>query len=331
MRNAQIAGIGHYLPEHIVTNHDLQKMMDTSDEWIQERTGIQTRRWIKKGDTVTSMAREATNMALQRAGMAKEDLDCIVFSCVISDDVNPGAACFLQGELGLPGIPAIDIRNGCSGFIYALSVANQFIKTGMYENILVVGSEVISPCLDKTTRGRDTAVIFADGAGVVILKATDDNTQGILTTHLHADGRYAKKLGGFSKDMPQTMSLENGHTEGQPLTIIMEGREVFKHAVTKFPKVIEEALQATGYTTDDLDLVIPHQANLRISQAVTKRLNLPPQKMVSNIEKYGNTTSASIPIAMSEAWEDGRMTDGALVCLASFGSGFTWASALVRF
>lgn len=331
MRNAQISGIGHYLPERSVTNQDLEKLMDTSDEWIRERTGIEARRWIKKGDTVTSMALAASKMALERAGKTPQDIDCIILSCVISDYVNPGGACFLQSALGLPGIPAIDIRNGCSGFLYALSVGEQFIKTGTYETVLVVGSEVLSPMLDKTTRGRDTAVIFADGAGAVVLTGIEDSQKGILATHLHADGRFADKLGAFSKQMPQTMELYQDRPTDVPIDIIMEGRYVFKHAVSKFPAVIKEALNTSGYTIDDVDLVIPHQANLRISQAVAQRLGLPEEKLVSNITQYGNTTSASIPIAMSEAWEDGRLKEGSLVCLASFGSGFTWASSLIRF
>ena len=331
MKNSKIVGIGHYVPDRMVTNHELEKMMDTSDEWIRERTGIQTRHWITEGETVHGMALKATETALKRAQLNKEDIDFIVFASVLGDHIFPGSGCFLQDKMGLPGVPALDVRNGCSGFIYALAVADQFIKTGTYKSALVIGSEIQSTSLDLSTRGRDMAVIFADGAGAAVLTATDNPGKGVLTTHLHADGQFVGKLW---LELPATyenprMSAEMMQRDG--IYPHMEGRYVFKHAVTKFPEVIREALDAAGYTVDDLDLLIPHQANLRITEAVAEKLNLPMEKVCSNIQRYGNTTAASIPIAMSEAWADGKIGDDSLVCLAAFGAGFTWASALIRF
>jgi len=330
MKNSKIVGIGHYVPTRVISNHDLEQWMDTSDEWIRERTGIETRRWIEKGETISGMAHKATIMALERAKMTAQDIDCIVFATVMSDHVFPGGGCMLQERMGLPGIPAIDIRNACSGFLYALAIADSFIKTGTYRNVLVVGSEVLSTSIDLSTHGRNTAIIFADGAGAVILTPTDDPKKGILTTHLHADGKHAQPLSGIAPSFPKTLEFDP-EVPGHGIKINMDGRYVFKHAVIKFPAVIMEALEATGCTLDDVDLLIPHQANLRITQAVAKKLGLPPEKVISNIQKYGNTTAASISIAMSEAWEDGLIKEDTLVCLAAFGAGFTWASALVRF
>lgn len=328
---SEIVGVGHYLPAQVVTNHDLEKLMDTSDQWIQERTGIRTRRWIKEGETVTGMAEQAARMALKRAKMACEEIELIVSASTLSDHVFPGSGCFLQAELGLPGIPAIDVRNGCSGFLYALSIADKFIRSGTYRTALVIGAEVQSTSIDLSTRGRDMAVIFADGAGAAVLRATDAPEKGILTTHLHADGRYARKLWLEHPSPNNRPRVSEELLEGDRRYPKMEGRFVFKQAVIKFPEVIEEALTATGYTTGDLDLLIPHQANGRITEAVAQRMGLPMEKVFSNIEHYGNTTAASIPICMSEAWEAGKIHPGALVCLAAFGAGFTWASALVRF
>ena len=330
MKNAAIIGLGHYLPDRVVTNNDLEKLMETSDEWIQERTGIVTRRWMTENDTIGSMSHAAAQMALENASLQAADIDCIIFATLISDHVFPGGGCILGEKLGIPGIPAIDVRNACSGFVYSVTIANSFIKSGLYKNILVVGAEAVSHCLDKTTHGRNTAVIFADGAGAAVLSAIDDPQKGVLTTHIHADGRHATPLSGISPYLPKTIPFDP-EIPGDGVKINMDGQYVFKHAITKFPKVIHEALEATGYTVDDLDLLIPHQANLRITQAVGSRLGIPEEKVVSNIQKYGNTTAASIPIAMSEVWQEGRIKDNTLVCIAAFGAGFTWGSALIRF
>ncbi len=332
MPYSQIVGIGHYVPENVVTNHDLEKRMNTSDAWIQERTGIQERRFFTPGtDTVTSMAAHASRLALERARMQASDIEFIVFATITADYYFPGCGVLLQRELNVPGIGALDIRNQCSGFVYALSVADQFIKSGMYKNILVVGSEIQSSFLEMSDKGRGVAVIFGDGAGAVVLKATDDPNHRILSTHLHADGRFAEELvvkdpGGSRPGRWLTHEMiDEGGTD-----VIMNGQNVFKHAVVRFPEVIREALETNQFTTQDIDLLIPHQANLRITRYVGEQLGIPEEKVVSNIQKYGNTTAASIPIAMSEAWEAGRIQSGQLVCLAAFGSGFTWASALIR-
>jgi 3-oxoacyl-[acyl-carrier-protein] synthase-3 len=331
MKNSKIIGVGHYVPERIVTNFDLEKMMDTSDAWIRERTGIEERHFAEAGkDTASSMGAAASRRALKMAGLTPNDIDFIIFATLSADYLFPGSGCPMQEQLGISGIGAMDIRNQCTGFIYALTTADQFIKTGMYKNILVVGSELQSFALDLTTRGRDMSVLFGDGAGAAVLTACSDNQKGILAGRLHADGRYIKELWiedpGFVKKPRLTHEMIDSGT----IYPSMNGKNVFKHAVTKFPAVIREVLEDTGYTPDDLDLVIPHQANKRITEAVQKRLNLPEKKVFSNIHKYGNTTAASIPIALSEALEQNLIKDNSLLCLAAFGSGFTWGSTLIR-
>ena len=331
MKYSQVKGIGHHVPENVVTNQDLVKIIDTSDEWIQERTGIRERRFFDpKKDTVANMAAKASRMALERAGVDVQEVEFIVFATITPDYFFPGSGVLLQRELGLEGIGALDLRNACSGFIYGLSVADQFIKTGMYKTVLVVGAEIQSSALDMTTAGRSTNVIFADGAGAVVLQARDDKEKAVLTTHLHSDGRYAEELyvkdPGSSRDVRLSQEL----IEGDSFKVYMNGNGVFKHAVVRFHEVIMEALDATGYSKEDIDLLIPHQANLRISKFIQKQLELPDDKVFNNIMHYGNTTAASIPIAMSEAWGQGLLKEGDLLCLAAFGSGFTWASALIR-
>ena len=327
MKHARLVGAGRHVPKRVVTNHDLALMMDTSDEWIRERTGIIERRWVEEGDTAHGMALEATNAALKRAGMSASEIDLIVFACSMPDHGVPGSGCFLQASLGLQGVPAIDVRNACSGFIYGLAIADKFIKTESCKTALVVGSEIQSPLLDKTTRGRDTAIIFGDGAGAAILTAADD--AGVLTTHLHADGQFAKKLWSDWPSVHRPPSRAHEY-DAEHIYPHMEGKFVFKHAVTRFPEVIREALQATGFSIKDVDLIVPHQANMRIIEAIAHELDVPLEKIFCNIHKYGNTTAASIPIALSEAWDEGKIKEGDLVCLAAFGGGFTWASALVR-
>lgn len=332
MKNTIISGFGHYVPENIITNKDLEPMMDTTHEWIVERTGIEQRRWFNpETDTVANMAARASRMALEMAGLEPKDIDFIVFATITPDYFFPGSGVLLQRELGIEGIGALDIRNACSGFIYGLSVADKFIKTGTYKNILLVGAEIQSSAMEKAPAGRHYGVIFADGAGAVVLQATEDNTKGILTTHLHSDGRFAEEL--YVKDPGSSRKVRLSHEliDGDTFKLVMNGNAVFKHAVVRFQEVIEEALQATGKQASDINLFIPHQANLRISQFVQHKLGLPDDRVFNNIQHYGNTTAASIPIAMSEAYREGKIKKGDLLCLAAFGSGFTWASALVQF
>ena len=331
MRNSKIAGVGHYVPERIVTNKDLEKLMDTSDEWIRERTGIVERRYFVEGtDTTANMGANAARKALEMANLKPEDLDMIVFATLSPDYVFPGSGVLLQRELGIKEIPALDVRNQCSGFIYALSVADQFIKTGMYNNVLVVGSEIHSSGLDFSTRGRGVSVIFGDGAGAVVLTPSESNERGILSTHLHADGEFAEELAVLDPGSNKQHRLTHEMLDEGSIYPYMNGNMVFKHAVTRFPEVIEEALQKNSYKATDIDMLIPHQANLRITSYIQQKMGLPAEKVMSNIQKYGNTTAASVPIALSEAVAEGRIKEGDLVCLAAFGSGFTWASALIR-
>ncbi len=332
MNYSTITGLGYYVPETIVTNDDLAQVMATSDAWIRERTGIQQRRYFTPGkDTNASMASAASRMAIDRAGLTATDVDLIVFATITPDYYFPGSAFLMQRELGLEGIGVIDIRNQCSGFVYALSIADQFIKTGMYKTILVVGSEVQSSLLNKTTEGRGVAVIFGDGAGAAILQATEDPEHRILSTHLHADGRYAEDL--YVKEPGSSRSgfwVDTERVDAGGFNVTMNGSAVFKHAVVRFMEVINESLAANGYTADDLSLLVPHQANIRITEYVKQQMNLPDEKVFSNIQLYGNTTAASIPIALTEAFDQGLVQPGSLVCLAAFGSGFTWASALIK-
>ena len=332
MYYSKVVGLGHHVPEKVITNEYLSTKMDTNNEWIVERTGIRERRWIdSEKDTVANMAAKATRMALERAGLTEKDIDFIVFATITPDYFFPGSGVLLQRELGLDGsIAALDIRNACSGFIYALSVADQFIKTGMYKTILVVGGEIQSTALDITTRGRNTAVIFGDGAGACILQAS--NKQGILSTHLHSDGRFAEEL--YVKDpgssRPQEERQADQILDTSTYKVVMNGNQVFKHAVVRFKEVIEEALQSNGFKAEDISMLVPHQANLRISQYIQEKLGLSEAQVYNNIMRYGNTTAASIPIALSEAWAEGKIKENDLICLAAFGSGFTWASALIR-
>ncbi|MEQ8363847.1 MAG: beta-ketoacyl-ACP synthase III [Cyclobacteriaceae bacterium] len=332
MKHSKIVGLGHHVPETVISNQYLSNVIDTTDEWITERTGIKQRRWIDPAkDTVANMAAKASRMALERAQLKETDIDFIVFATITPDYFFPGSGVLLQRELGLDGrIGALDLRNACSGFIYGLSVADQFIKTGMYKTVLVVGAEIQSTALDITTRGRNTAVIFGDGAGAAILQASDQ--PGILSTHLHSDGNFAEEL--YVKDPGSSRP----HAERQPeqildttsFKVVMNGSQVFKHAVVRFTEVINEALAANNMTKDDISLLVPHQANLRISQFIQQKMELPDEKVYNNIMRYGNTTAASIPIAMSEAWDEGKMNSNDIICLAAFGSGFTWASALIK-
>lgn len=330
MPRAIFAGTGFYVPERVVTNEELTRLMDTTDEWIVERTGIRERRWVPEGMSGAEMARRASLDALEAAGMEPDELDAIVLGTLSPDHFFPGTGVFLQRELGVPGIPALDVRAQCTGFLYGLSVADAWIRSGQYRNVLLVGVELQSTGLNLSTEGRDMAVLFGDGAGAAVLTATDDEARGVLSTHIHSDGRHAEILWAefaSSKRHPRISSedLEEGRHYPK-----MQGRDVFKHAVTRMPEAVHEALEANGLSTDDLDLLIPHQANLRISEMVRRRLDLPEEKVVNNIQRYGNTTAATIPIALAEAVDEGRLAEGDLLGLVAFGSGFTWGSALVR-
>jgi 3-oxoacyl-[acyl-carrier-protein] synthase-3 len=333
MFQSKISGLGFYVPDNVVTNDDLSKLMDTNDEWIQERTGIQERRHIKRGeDTTTSMGVKAAKIAIERSDISHDDIDFIVFATISPDYYFPGPGVELQKELGLKTIGALDIRNQCSGFIYALSIADQFIKTGMYKNILVVASEVQSLGLDMTTRGRGVSVIFGDGAGAVVVSRSNDES-GILSTHLHSEGEHAKELAVLAPGMGGrwvTDILADNNPDDESYFPFMNGQFVFKHAVVRFSEVIHEGLQANNLQVSDIDLLIPHQANLRISQFIQKKFGLNDDQVFNNIQKYGNTTAASIPIALAEAWEQGKIKKGDTVVLAAFGSGFTWASAIIK-
>jgi len=333
MYQSKITGLGFYVPDNIITNEDLSKIIDTDDNWIQDRTGIKERRHVVRGeDTTTSMGVKAANIAIERSGVAADEIDFIIFATISPDYYFPGPGVSLQKELGLKTIGALDIRNQCSGFIYALSVADQFIKTGMYKTILVVASELQSLGLDMTTRGRAVSVIFGDGAGAAILTRSDDDS-GILSTHLHSEGEYAKELALLAPGMGGRWVTDILY-ENDPNDVsyfpYMNGQLVFKNAVARFSEVIAEGLEANNLRVEDIDLLIPHQANLRISQFIQKKFELSDDQVFNNIQKYGNTTAASIPIALTEAWELGKIKKGDTVVLAAFGSGFTWASAIIK-
>lgn len=334
MYHSKITGLGYYVPDNVVTNDDLAKIIDTNDEWIQERTGIQQRRHIIRGeDTTTSMGVKAAKIAMERSGVAAEDIDFVVFATLSPDYYFPGPGVLVQRDLGLRTVGALDVRNQCSGFVYALSVADQYIKTGMYKNILVIGSEVQSTGLDMTTRGRGVSVIFGDGAGAAVLSREEDLSKGILSTHLHSEGIHAEELAVTAPGMGGrwiTDILADNNPDDESYFPYMNGQFVFKNAVARFAEVINEGLEANNLQVSDIDMMIPHQANLRISQYIQKKFGLNDDQVFNNIQKYGNTTAASIPIALTEAWEQGKIKAGDTVVLAAFGSGFTWASAIIK-
>ncbi len=334
MYHSKISGLGYYVPENVVTNNDLSKIIDTNDEWIIERTGIQERRHIIRGeDTTTSMGVKAAEIAIKRSGVTKEDIDFVVFATLSPDYYFPGPGVLVQRDLGLRTVGALDVRNQCSGFLYALSVADQYIKTGMYKNILVIGSEVHSTGLDMTSRGRSVSVIFGDGAGAAVLSREEDLTKGILSTHLHSEGQHAEELAVIAPGMGKrwiTDILADNDPNDESFFPYMNGQFVFKNAVVRFSEVILEGLNANNLQVSDIDMLVPHQANLRISQFIQQKFKLSDDQVFNNIQKYGNTTAASIPIALTEAWEQGKIKSGDTVVLAAFGSGFTWASAIIK-
>ena len=334
MFRSKITGMGYYVPENIVTNEDLSKMMDTDDSWIQERTGIKERRWIKEGtdDTSATMGVKAAKIAIERAGLTSDDIDFVVFATLSPDYYFPGCGVQLQELLGLKTVGALDIRNQCSGFVYGISIADQYIKTGMYQNILVVGSEYHSGGLDKTTRGRGVSVIFGDGAGAAVLSRSEDASRGILSTHLHSEGKYAEELTVLSPSIRNWIPkiLKENDLDDTSYFPYMNGTFVFKQAVMRFSEVIAEGLQSNNLEVSDIDMLIPHQANLRISQFIQRKFKLSDNQVFNNIMKFGNTTAASVIIALTEAWELGKIKDNDIVVLAAFGSGFTWGSAIIR-
>jgi len=334
MNRTTIKGLGSYLPENVVTNADLEKLIETSDEWIKERTGIEERRYVTKGeDTTSGMGVKAARKAMTMAGVTAKDIDFVIFATLSPDYFFPGSGVLVQRDLGLDTVGSLDVRNQCSGFIYGLSVADQFIKSGMYKNILLIGSELQSGAMEMTSRGRGVSVIFGDGAGAVILSAAEGDESGILSTCMHSEGEHAEEL---MIEGPATSHWVNELVKEEEMgekvwRAHMRGNFVFKHAVTRMPEAVNEVLAKAGKTADEIDLLIPHQANLRISAMVQKHFSLPDSKVFNNIQTVGNTTAGSIPIAMAQALEEGKLKRGDLLCLTAFGSGFTWGAALIEF
>jgi 3-oxoacyl-[acyl-carrier-protein] synthase III len=325
-----ILGIGHYVPSKVVTNDDLAKLMNTSDEWIVQRTGIKERRYIEhSGIGASDLAVPASKMALEHAGLTEKDIDAIVFATLSPDHNFPGSGCFLGHKLGIGGIPALDVRNQCTGFLYGLSIADAWVRSGMYKNVLLVGAEVHSTGIELADRGRDVAVLFGDGAGAAIIGAASDPNQGLKSIELHADGAGAKELwleapaSAYDPRLTKEMIDEGKHFPA------MNGKQVFRWATEKMPEVSMSVLEKAGITAADVELFVPHQANLRINQMVGAKLGIPEAKTVANIEKYGNTTAATIPLGLSEAWREGRCRRGSNVLFSAFGSGFTWGGAVV--
>jgi 3-oxoacyl-[acyl-carrier-protein] synthase-3 len=328
---SRILGLGAYVPPRVVTNHELATLMETTHEWIVERTGIEERRWVDEGEGGAEMAAKASREAIERAGLQPTDIDLIIYATLSPDHNFPGSAVFTQRLLGLKEIPCLDIRQQCTGFIYGLSIADAFIRTGQYKHVLLIGSEVHSTGLDLTTRGRDVSVLFGDGAGAAVIGRATDEAHVVLSTHLHADGADAEILWTDrpgSRHHPRITAADLDAGAHYPK---MEGRKVFKHAVTRMPQVMMEGMIVNGLKLDDIDMLIPHQANLRINQMVAKMIGLPEDRMHNNIQKYGNTTAASIPLCMHEAVQLGKIQPGNLVCLVAFGAGLTWASAFLRY
>ena len=329
MLRSRFLGTGFAVPDRVVTNDDLSEIMNTTDEWIRTRTGIQERHWVREGETGAELALAATRRALEAAGLGAGDLDAIVYATSTPDHFAPGNGVFLQRLLGVGTIPAIDIRTQCSGFVYALSVADAWIRCGMYRHVLVVGAEVQSTGLEVSTKGRNTAVIFADGAGAAVL-GPSDGERGILAFDLHSEGAFAEKLWVDSPGSMYHPRVSVEKIEAGRHFLDMDGKEVFRHAVSRMPESVRAVLTAIGHSTADLDLLLPHQANLRISEMMQRELGLRDDQVYNNIQRYGNTTAATIPIALDECVRAGRIADGNLVVMTAFGSGFLWGSAAVR-
>jgi 3-oxoacyl-[acyl-carrier-protein] synthase III len=331
MHRSRILGIGMSVPSRVVTNHELATKMETSHDWILERTGIEERRWVEPGQSGADLAAASSREAIERAGIQPKDIDLIIYATLSPDFNFPGTAVFVQRQLGLREIACLDIRQQCTGFIYGLSIADAYIRTGAFKHVLLIGSEVHSTGLDISTAGRDFTVLFGDGAGAVVVGRATDEQHMILLTHIHADGTDAEILWTeypASARSPRLTAEAMAERKHYP---VMNGKKVFKHAVTRMPQAIMEGMIANGLQLADLDMVIPHQANLRINQMVGQMIGLPPEKLHNNIQKYGNTTAASIPICMHEAIELGKIKPGSLVCLVAFGAGLTWGSAFLRY
>jgi len=334
MYQSKITGLGMYVPENVLTNADLEKIMDTNNEWIVERTGIEERRHIKKGDgnTTATMGVKAAKQAIDRAQIKTTDIGLILFATLSPDYYFPGSGVLVQELLEIPNCPAMDIRNQCSGFVYALTTADQFVRTGMYKHVLVIGSENHSGGLDMTTRGRNVSVIFGDGAGAAVVSRSEDSRGGILSSHIYSQGKHAEELAligpSTNRWVPEILAAND--PEDLSYYPYMNGQFVFKNAVVRFAEVIQEGLQKNQWKPSDIDLLIPHQANLRIAQFVQKKFGLGENQVYNNIQKFGNTTAASIPIALTEAWEKGLVKPGSKIVLAAFGSGFTWGSVLIE-
>lgn len=330
MIRSVIRGIGGYVPPQVVKNSDLAERFTTSDEWIQTRTGIKERRFAQEGTSCSDLALHAARDALEDARMQVSDLDFIIFATLSPDHHFPGSGCYLQTKLGAPHIGCLDVRNQCTGFLYSMAVADAFIRAGVYRNILVVGSEVHSSALDLSNRGRDVAVLFGDGAGAAIFSASTDDDRGVLYTELHADGEFARALYMDIWDISKKPFLDQTAIDDGKIWPQMDGKTVFRHAVTRLVDLVLHTLKVNGLKPEDIKFVLPHQANLRINQMVCEKLNMPGEKFLNNIQKYGNTTAASIPLLLNENYRAGRFQRGDLLLLIAFGSGFTWGSALVK-
>ena len=329
MYTSKIIGMGFHVPDQIINNNDLAELMETSDEWIQSRSGIKERRWATEDITTFDLALKASSNAISKASIDHNEIDMIILGTLCSDYFFPGVSAQLQDKLGLKTVGAFDIKAACSAFIYSLSIADQFIKTGMAQTILVVGAETQTKLIDKTTKGRDIAVLFGDGAGAAIVQRSNDNSQ-ILSTHLHCEGKDMRNLWMEAPGTSSGSWFKGQVFDSERFTPKMNGREVFRNAVKRFPEVINEALRYNDLSIDDIKLIIPHQANYRISEAVAKKMGVDMNIVYSNIHKYGNTTAASIPIALTEASEEGLIERGENIVLAAFGAGYTWASAAIR-
>lgn len=331
MRRTEFISTGFHVPERVLVNDELKQYWDTSDEWIRERTGIQQRHWVEPGRQAGSdLALEAARTALARADMKPDELDCIIFATLSPDYFFPGGGVYLQRKLGVPGIPALDVRNQCTGFLYGLSVADAWIRTGQYRRVLLVGAEVHSTGMDFGPSGRDLGVLFGDGAGAAILGPTEADGRGVLSTHLYADGNFAELLWCEADASANSPRISHEDLDAGRQYPTMKGRDVFKHAVTRMPESVQAALSANGFGIGDIDLLIAHQANLRINEMVARQLGLRPEQVYNNIERFGNTTAATIPIAIDECVQSGRLERGDLLVLTAFGSGFTWGSAAIR-
>jgi 3-oxoacyl-[acyl-carrier-protein] synthase-3 len=330
---SRVLSTGAYVPPKVVTNFDLEKLMETSDDWIQQRSGIKERRWVEPGQQTTlSMAVAASKQALERAKLQPDDIDMIIFGCLVADYIFPGTGCLIQRELGCKkNIPSLDIRNQCSGFVYAVNVADALIRSGSYKRVLIVGSEIHSSSLDISTEGRDVSVLFGDGAGAMILEACSDNEPHIIDSELHSEGAYAEKLAILKPSANDSPRVSDKIFSNRDYYPYMEGKLVFKNAVSRMIEVSQNLIQKNGFRAIDIDCVIAHQANLRINQMVLSQLDIPFEKSHNTIEKYGNTTMATIPLTFDEAISLGKVKRGDLVLFAAFGAGFTWGANLLRY